>query len=163
MKVVSVLTYMNTFPTESSGCEGIVNFMVSTAFEGSFFHFKPLLEKRISELILPQQPGAVKVKTPVNQHPQIFKDDNFVIWQRMFDVFNITKSSRTDIDFMFEIMKYNSLIHDNIGFTDIQKWINEVYEIPFDKIKHTPPKQQSNKNRMAAYNLIIQNKGIKHT
>lgn len=105
---------------------------------------------------VPQQTEAVNpdgVKTS-SQHSQIFKNNNFEIWQRMFDDFNITKSSRTDIDFMFQIMKYESLIWDNIGLTDMQNWINETYQIAVEKVKYTDPNSKSNEKRMIAYNLI---------
>ena len=39
-------------------------------------------------------------------HPNIFKKNGFEIWESMFEKFNITKTKRTDIDFMFEVMKY---------------------------------------------------------
>lgn len=73
----------------------------------------------------------------------------------MFEQFKISKSNRTDIDFMFEIMKYNNLIYENIGYVDIQNWINKVYEISFDKIKFTDHKAKSNDKRLIIYNAII--------
>lgn len=87
-------------------------------------------------------------------HPNIFKKNGFEIWERMFEKFNITKSTRTDIDFMFEVMKYNGFIYKNIGYKDIQDWINEVYEISFDQIKYTDVNSNSNSKRLIIFNDI---------
>ena len=87
-------------------------------------------------------------------HPNIFKNNGFEIWERMFEKFNITKSTRTDIDFMFEVMKYNDFIYKNIGHKDIQDWINEVYEISFDQIKYTDVNSNSNSKRLIIFNDI---------
>jgi hypothetical protein len=106
--------------------------------------------------IIGTTPEAVKndeVKKE-QQHTNIFKDNSFEIWQRMFDEFKITKSSRTDIDFMFQIMKYDNLIYCNIGLIDIQNWINETYQIAVEKVKYTDPNSKPNKKRMSTYNLI---------
>tara|TARA_R110000782_G_scaffold146116_3_gene238845 strand:- start:638 stop:1444 length:807 start_codon:yes stop_codon:yes gene_type:complete len=103
----------------------------------------------------PQQSEAiVSVEVKKELHNNIFKGNSFEIWQHLFDDFKIKKSSRTDIDFMFQIMKYDSLIYDNIGLIDIQKWINKTYQISVDKVKYTNPKSKSNEKRMSTYNLI---------
>ncbi|MFV5692053.1 hypothetical protein ACM55K_08515 [Flavobacterium sp. LT1R49] len=91
-------------------------------------------------------------------HNDYFKGNAIEIWQSMFNEFKITKSQRTDIDFMFQVMKYNNLIHKHIGFVDIQDWINKEYDINFDKIKYTNPNSKSNVKRMSTYNLINSNK-----
>jgi hypothetical protein len=88
-------------------------------------------------------------------HNKIFKDNAFEVWQSMFEKFNITKSKRADIDFMFNVMVYNKLIHNTIRNVDIQNWINEVYEISFDKIKYSDPKSTANEKRLIIYNDII--------
>ena len=88
-------------------------------------------------------------------HTNIFKKNGFKIWERMFEKFNITKSKRTDIDFMFKVMKYNNLIYKNVGYKDIEDWINDVYQISFDKIKHTNHKAKSNEKRLIIFNDII--------
>ena len=87
-------------------------------------------------------------------HTNIFKKNGFEIWESMFEKFNITKSTRTDIDFMFEVMKYHKFIYKNIGYNDIENWINEVYQISFDKIKHTNHKAKSNEKRLIIFNDI---------
>ena len=88
-------------------------------------------------------------------HTNIFKKNGFEIWESMFEKFNITKSTRTDIDFMFEVMKYNDFIYKNIRYNDIEDWINEVYQISFDKIKHTKINAKSNSTRLFIFNDII--------
>ena len=88
-------------------------------------------------------------------HTNIFKKNGFEIWESMFEKFNITKSTRTDIDFMFEVMKYNDFIYKNIRYNDIEDWINEVYQISFDKIKHTKINAKSNSTRLIIFNDII--------
>ena len=88
-------------------------------------------------------------------HTNIFKKNGFEIWEGMFEKFNITKSKRTDIDFMFKVMKYNEFIYKNVGYNDIEDWINEVYQISFDKIKHTNHKAKSNEKRLIIFNDII--------
>lgn len=88
-------------------------------------------------------------------HNNIFKDNAFEVWQSMYEQFEIIESNySTDIDFMFEVMKYYNLIHENIGKTDIKNWINSVYEISFDKIRFTDHKAKANKKRLVIFNQI---------
>ena len=87
-------------------------------------------------------------------HTNIFKKNGFEIWESMFEKFNITKSTRTDIDFMFEVMKYNHFIYKNIGYNDIGDWINEVYEISFDQIKYSDVNSKPNSKRLIIFNDI---------
>ena len=73
----------------------------------------------------------------------------------MFEKFQIIESNySTDIDFMFQVMKHNNLIYNNIGLTDIKNWINTVYEISFDKIRFTNHKAKANKKRLIIFNQI---------
>ncbi|TXD51867.1 MULTISPECIES: hypothetical protein [unclassified Polaribacter] len=97
------------------------------------------------------KPDEVKKKL----HNDVFKDNAFEVWQSMFDKFDITKRQRTDIDFMFSVMKKQGLIHENIGNTNMQDWINRVYEISFEKVKFTNPKANSNAKRMIIFNDIL--------
>jgi len=118
-------------------------------------YYKDYLEIRLNATNEPQQSieeNPDEVKRELHNH--IFKDNAFEVWQNMFEKFNINKSKRTDIDFMFEVMKYNNLIHENIGFKDIVNWINTVYEITFDKIKYTNPISKANEKRLIIYNEI---------
>ncbi len=105
----------------------------------------------------PQQPETVKPDEVKKElHPEIFKGNSFEIWQFMFDRFKIKESSYSiDIDFMFQVMKYNNQIHDFIGLTDIKNWINKVYQISFEKIRYTNHKAKSNSKRLIIYDEII--------
>ena len=105
------------------------------------------------------QPQQMEINKPdevkKELHNNIFKGNAFEVWQSMFNEFKIKDGSySTDIDFMFEVMKYNNLIHENIGLTDIKNWINGVYEISFEKIRHTNPKSTANEKRLIIYNNI---------
>ena len=105
----------------------------------------------------PQQAKNIKTDEVIKKlHNRIFVGNYFEVWQSMFEKFKINKRKRTDIDFMFEVMKYNNQIHSNIGYRDIQDWINEEYEIAFEKIKYTNHKATSNEKRLIIYNEIIQ-------
>ena len=106
-----------------------------------------------------QQLGVDKLKNDITEdekdlHPNIFKKNGFEIWERMFEKFNITKSTRTDIDFMFQVMKFNNFIYENISYNDLADWINEVYEISFDQIKFTDIKSKPNSKRLVIFNDI---------
>jgi hypothetical protein len=118
-----------------------------------------ILKERYQKYLTNIEPQQQKNNEPdevkKELHNNIFKGNAFEIWQSMFDKFKITESKRTDIDFMFEVMKYNNLIYDNIKYVDIQNWINNVYEISFDKIKFTNHKAKSNDKRLIIYNDII--------
>ena len=118
-----------------------------------------ILKERYQKYLTNIEPQQQKNNEPdevkKELHNYIFKGNAFEIWQSMFDKFKITESKRTDIDFMFEVMKYNNLIYDNIKYVDIQNWINNVYEISFDKIKFTNHKAKSNDKRLIIYNDIM--------
>ena len=107
----------------------------------------------------PKQVAIDKSKNDIAEvkkelHTNIFKKNGFEIWESIFEKFNITKTKRTDIDFMFEVMKYNDFIYKNIGCKDIQDWINEIYEISFDQIKYTDVNSNSNSKRLIIFNDI---------
>ena len=116
---------------------------------------KERYQKYLTNIEPQQQKNNEHDEVKKELHNNIFKGNAFEIWQSMFDKFKITESKRTDIDFMFEVMKYNNLIYDNIKYVDIQNWINNIYEISFDKIKFTNHKAKSNDKRLIIYNDII--------
>lgn len=89
-------------------------------------------------------------------HDHIFKDNAFEIWEAMYNAFQITKRSRTDLRFMYEIMKYNKEIHDTVTVTNILNWINEVYDFGIDKLHYTNINDNSNRMRRNTYDLIKQ-------
>jgi hypothetical protein len=119
-----------------------------------FEYYKNFL---LNKLEKPQQLQDIKPDEIKKElHNNIFKDNAFEVWHSMFVKFKIIESNySTDIDFMFEVMKYNNLIHKNIGLTDIKNWVNKVYEILFEKIRYTNPKSTANQKRLIIYNDII--------
>ncbi len=105
----------------------------------------------------PQQPKAVipdEVKPKKEWHNQIFKDNAFEFWERLFENLNINETKRTDLRFMYEIMKYKEQIHKTVTVKNITDWINETYQFSIDKLQYTSIKSKSNENRMSIYNLI---------
>ena len=113
------------------------------------------------EAVIPDkknEPQQVETNIPdevkKDLHANIFVDDSFKIWQKMFEDFNIDASKRTDLDFMFAIMKYNNLIHENIGLINMQNWINKKHQITIEKLKYTDVNTKANQKRMTVYNLI---------
>lgn len=71
-----------------------------------------------------------------SEHNHIFKGNSFRIWQSMFNDFKIKESSRADIKFMFEIMKYEKLIHQTVSQVALLNWINETYELTISKTRY---------------------------
>lgn len=90
----------------------------------------------------------------IELHNHIFKDNAFVIWERLFENFNINETKRTDLRFMYEIMKYKEQIHKTVTVKNITDWINDTYQFSIEKLQYTDIKNKSNENRMSIYNLI---------
>jgi len=111
-----------------------------------------------TKLKQPQQPEAVKLDEVKNMHLNIFADNSFDVWERMFEHFSITETKRTDLSFMYEIMLHKALIHKTVSKKNIEDWINETYKFDIDKIHYTDIKSIANANRMATYNLLKQSK-----
>lgn len=105
----------------------------------------------------PQQNESSKIdKVKKELHNDYFKDNAFEFWERLFENFNINETKRTDLRFMYEIMKYNGQIHKTVTVKNITDWINETYDFNIDKLQYTSIKSKSNENRMSIYNLIKQ-------
>jgi hypothetical protein len=89
---------------------------------GSFFHFKPLLEKRINELIGPQQPGTVKFETTTNKHPQfdpnLWNNDCFELFKYLFD--NYHKRTKRQLTNVWFYLKGNGNSKYNFNATKDQ-------------------------------------------
>ena len=130
-------------------------FIENENLKSSFLKWYHAEIEKIKEYTPQQTEPTKEIEQKKELHNHIFKENSFEIWQSMFIDFDIKKSSRTDIDFMFQVMKYSKQIHENIGLIDIQNWINTVYQISFEKIKYTNPNAPSNKKRMVIYNRII--------
>jgi hypothetical protein len=103
----------------------------------------------------PQQSEIINVlEVKKELHNNIFTDNTFYVWERLFENFNINETKRTDLRFMYEIMKYNGQIHKTVTVKNITDWINETYDFSIDKLQYTSIKSTSNENRMSIYNLI---------
>ena len=104
------------------------------------------------------RPQQIETSKPVEGkkelHNHIFKDNAFEFWERLFENFNINETKRTDLRFMYEIMKYKEQIHKTVTVKNITDWINETYDFNIDKLQYTSIKNKSNENRMSIYNLI---------
>lgn len=93
-------------------------------------------------------------KESQNLHTKIFVNNGFEVWRSMFDSFKITEKKRTDLRFMYEVMKYNNQINDTITVKDLTEWLREVYGFSIDKLHFTDIKSKSNIKRMSIYKLI---------
>jgi hypothetical protein len=103
----------------------------------------------------PQQSEIINVLEVKNElHNNIFTDNAYYVWQRLFENFNITGTQRTDLRFMYEVMLYNGQIHKTVTVKNITDWINETYDFDIDKLQFTDIKGKSNEKRMSVYNLI---------
>ncbi|WP_149025879.1 hypothetical protein [Polaribacter sp. BM10] len=71
-----------------------------------------------------------KEEVKIELHNHIFKNNAFEVWQSMFEEFEIKESSRTDVKFMFEIMKGKSegLIYDTVSQQKFLEWITDTYD-----------------------------------
>ena len=137
----------------------IFTFLIASRISTKLNEIKDLLNEYLEPITFkPEptiQPETIKPNESKKQtHGNIFVDNSLEIWKKMFEDFNIDASKRTDLDFMFQIMKYESLIHENIGFIDMQNWINKTYQITIEKLKYTDVNTKANEKRMTVYNLI---------
>ena len=90
------------------------------------------------------------------KHTQIFNRNGYIIWKLLFSDLHIVESSRTDLRFMYEIMKYHNLIYSTVSVTNFTKWINLTYEFSIDKLPFTDIKSNSNIKRMLIFNHLKQ-------
>lgn len=136
------------------------------------FLFDEFCQKNIDLLKLENQiykPQQTENKKPdevkKELHPEIFKDNYFEVWQKMYDAFEIKESSyNKNLEFMYNVMFDKGFINKNIGKKDMVNWINDIYQITFTKIRYTNYKENSNKARLIIFNEILENsKGTKHT
>lgn len=97
---------------------------------------------------------AISEKTEKELHTHIFKGNSFEIWESMFISFAINESKKTDLRFMYEVMKYNKQIHENITLKYMTDWINELYLFSIEKLHYIDFKSPSNEKRMSVYKLI---------
>lgn len=91
-----------------------------------------------------------------NKQSEIFKKNGYKIWTLLFENLQIIESSRTDLRFMYEIMKHHGLIHSTVTITNMTNWINDTYEFAIEKLPYTNIKSLANNKRFYAFNLVSQ-------
>ncbi|WP_425076178.1 hypothetical protein [Psychroserpens sp. S379A] len=76
-------------------------------------------------------------------HNHIFKNDAIVKFESCLDSFVITDKSRTDMKFIFEQMKKDSLIHSTVKQADFLLWLSKTYDLHIEKTNnHNPTKKR---------------------
>ncbi|WP_312922943.1 hypothetical protein [Empedobacter brevis] len=98
----------------------------------------------------------------INKYPSIFTTKGYKIWCGAlieFDLLNRDKVPRTDLRFIYEIMKTDSYIHEPVTITNFTNWLNEenIINKTIDKLQWTGINNSSNKKRMGLYNAVIKN------
>ncbi len=88
------------------------------------------------------------------KHNNIFVDNHFFTWERLFEAFKINETKRTDLRFLYEVMIIEGIIHNTVSVTNFKDWLNDTYEYSIDKLHYTPIKASSNQKRLALYNAI---------
>lgn len=79
-------------------------------------------------------------------HQEIFKDNAFIVWQSMWESFDIKAGSRTDTRFMIDVMRKDGLIHKGVTYTRILDWISETYQIIIGKLPYKNFKNDTIRN-----------------
>ena len=69
---------------------------------------------------------VIKIKKELHNH--IFKGNAIEVWHSMFNEFEVNESSRTDVKFMFEVMKSDELIHNTVNQKAFLEWITLSYD-----------------------------------
>ena len=101
----------------------------------NFYSFEKEEENREpTEYFLNNEGTSEGDESITGKYPQIFINNYFEVWQSMFDAFQVNSSSRTDVKFMFDIMKKNEMIYDTVREVDFLKWLNETYDLEVQKI-----------------------------
>lgn len=83
-------------------------------------------------------------------HSQIFHLNAFAIWEKLYSDFKIVETSRADVKFCFEAMKYDKLIHSTVTQRAFLDWINDIYQIDIGKPQYANWKEDI--KRIAIYN-----------
>lgn len=83
------------------------------------------------------------------EHQNIFINNAFDVWIEMFEKFQIKQDSRTDVKFMFEIMKRDNMIYKSVSQVSYLMWIEENFNLDISKTANIDLK---NNMRLAIYN-----------
>ena len=91
------------------------------------------------------------------KHPHIFKNNAFEVWQSMYNSFEINESSRTDVKFMYEVMKKDGLIFKTVNQKIFLDWISQTYQIVIQKTSNyskTPIRNNTYSNAKQLYKAL---------
>lgn len=114
------------------------------------------IDSEFNKINLPKQPQQPETKNSDESehdvkkelHNNIFKNNAFDVWQSMYDEFEITESSRTDIKFMFEEMKKDGLIFNTVSQIKFLEWITSAHNgLIIERISN----HSRTKHRLQAY------------
>ena len=88
-----------------------------------------------NQTVKTQQNEISNPDEPIKEsHNHIFKGNAFEVFNALFDSFKVTESSRTDVKFIYEQMKKDSLIHETVNQQGFLNWLSKPpYEIAVEK------------------------------
>jgi hypothetical protein len=89
------------------------------------------------------------------KYNNIFTENNFEIWSKLFSEFVIKESSKTDLRFMFEVMKAKNQINDTVGIIDYTNWLNKLKDWKIDKLQFTNYRSETNSKRLTIYKNVM--------
>lgn len=134
--------------------EGLPNTQINLQSKSEFLDWYKEKIKSVTVEVTKQVESINTDEVKKELHTHIFKDNAFEFWVRLFENLNVNKTKRTDLRFMYEVMKHNGQIHETVNVKNITDWINETYDFNIDKLQYTSYKSKENKNRLSVYNLI---------
>ena len=106
--------------------------------------------KEIAEPTQTKSENTFQNETKDNKlHNNIFIDNGFNVWKKMYDDFKVNEQSRTDAKFMLEIMKRDLMIHKSVSQKSYLDWINENFDIDIFKTSNIDLKHIK---RLSIYN-----------
>jgi hypothetical protein len=101
--------------------------------------------------IKPQEPQPEPTKKEM--HNNIFKGKAFELWEYYKDCKNVGKTSRTDLRFLFELMKADNLLVDTVELKHYITWLNKYFDTGgIEQLKKIDIKASSNTQRTKDYN-----------
>lgn len=83
-----------------------------------------------------------------NMYSNIFDKNAFSVRDEMRKKFDVTQKSRTDIKFMFEIMRFDGLIHKTVSQKNYLDWINDTFELDIGKPVYIDFKNDKRRNKI---------------
>lgn len=126
--------------------------------------FKTIIEKHKAEILefipkisKPKATNSTKDTGEVKEkYNEIFSDNNFEVWELLFNELEVKESSRTDLRFMYEVMKAKGQILGTVRLIDYTDWVNDLKTWKIGKLQYTKYKDTSNSKRYRIYRNIMQ-------